>query len=106
MKELIAPFQYPGSTDSTLFEWWFQNQLLPVLPHGKTNFSDNASFHRKSVLREMAAEAKCEVIFIPAYSPDLNPIENTWSWFKSKLREILKDFNTFDDALMHCFHVR
>ncbi|MCL2199679.1 MAG: transposase, partial [Defluviitaleaceae bacterium] len=61
------------------------------------------SFHRKSTLKELAAKANCEVIFLPPYSPDLNPIEKFWAWLKQKLKSVLFMFPNFDDALMDCF---
>jgi len=60
---------------------------------------DNASFHRKARLTELAAAKKCKVIFLPAYSPDLNPIEKRWANLKQKLRDILPLFHSLDFAL-------
>ena len=48
----------------------------------------------------------CEVIFLPPYSPDLNPIEKFWAWLKQKLKSVLFMFQSFDDALMDCFQVK
>lgn len=64
---------------------------------------DNATFHRKAKLRELAINAECEVLFLPPYSPDLNPIEKFWSWLKQKLREVLPEYDNFMDALIDCF---
>ena len=64
---------------------------------------DNAPFHRKAKLRELAEKAKCDILFLPPYSPDLSPIENFWAWLKRKLRSILHSFDNFDDPLVDCF---
>ena len=48
---------------------------------------DNASFHRKNILREIAAEFGVNVLFLPSYSPDFNPIETSWANMKQWLRD-------------------
>jgi transposase len=101
--KIIAPFQYSGSTDSQLFEFWFKNILLTAITVGSVIIMDNASFHRKAVLRQMALSAGCSIIFLPPYSPDLNLIENYWAWLKQKLKKILPVFSDFDHALSACF---
>ena len=101
----IAPLQYDGSTDSKLFEYWFENCLLKEIGRGKYIVLDNASFHRKACLTELAAYKRCKVIFLPPYSPDLNPIENRRAWLKQKLREILPDSDSLDHALWSAFQV-
>jgi transposase len=73
--KVVAPFQYSGTTDSMLFEYWIENQLLPSIPEGTTIVLDRASFHRKSALLEIVTRENCYLEYLPAYSPDLNPIE-------------------------------
>lgn len=99
----VAPLQYNCTTDSVLFEYWFKNCLLKELNPGSVIILDNAAFHKKSVIPLLAATANCRVIFLPPYSPDLNPIEKRWAWIKRKLREILHNFDSFDDALNSAF---
>jgi len=101
--KIIAPMTYDGTTDSILFETWFKQWLLPAVSKGSVMIMDNATFHNKSRLKTLAEEAQCKVLFLPPYSPDLNPIENFWAWLKRKLREILSSFNSFLLALMDCF---
>ena len=101
--KIVAPMIYDGTTDSVLFESWFENMLLKSLPRHSIIILDNATFHRKVKLRALAEKAECEVLFLPPYSPDLNPIENFWAWLKNRLRKILPSFTNFDDALIDCF---
>ena len=70
----LAPLQYDGTMDSLLFETWFSECLLPILPIGSTIVMDNAAFHRKSRLAPMAVNAGHCLMFLPSYSPELNPI--------------------------------
>jgi transposase len=66
---------------------------------------DNASFHRKTRLAELAAAKNCKVIFLPPYSPDLNPMEKKWAWLKQELRDILLVCRSLDFALWSVFQV-
>ena len=66
---------------------------------------DNASFHRKTILPGLASKQGSTVLFLPLYSPNLNPIEFRWACLKQKLREILHHFDSFDLALCAAFQV-
>jgi len=103
-EKIVAPMIYDGTTDSALFECWFEEMLLKSIPKSSVLVMDNATFHRKAKLRELAAKAECEILFLPPYSPDLNPIEKYWAWLKRKLIEILPNYENFMDALLDCFH--
>jgi len=73
---IVAPLQYDGTMDSTLFETWFAAQLLPSLAPNTMIVMDNASLHRKSQLLCLAERAGFRLVFLPPYSPELNSIEN------------------------------
>ena len=103
--ELLAPYQYSGTMNSTLFESWFTSQLLPSLDKDTVIVMDNASFHSKARLPDAAQKFGCRVVFLPPYSPELNPIENFWAWLKATLRRILPNFSSFDDALSAAFQL-
>ena len=104
-KKIISPLRYEGTMDSTLFETWFETRLLPALPTNTTVVMDNASFHRKSRLILLAHAHGHKVVFLPPYSPELNPIENFWAWLKSRLRKVLPYFDDLDSAIVDCFRV-
>jgi transposase len=72
---------------------------------GATIVLDNATFHRKRTLRAIAARYDCDVLFLPPYSPDLNPIEKKWAWLKQTLRSTLSIFDSFNHALWAAFQV-
>jgi len=86
---IVAPLIYDGTTDSILFEFWFEKMLLNSIPRYSVLIMDNASFHRKAKLRQLADTAYCDILFLPPYSPDLNPIEKFWAWLKQRLRNTL-----------------
>ena len=103
--KIISPLQYEGTMNSSLFEQWFEQCLLPRLPQKSVIVMDNAAFHRKSRLFSLAENFKCQLIFLPPYSPNLNPIENFWRWLKRYLRKILPLHSSFDDSLCSAFLV-
>ena len=67
---------FEGSCNRDLFELWLEQCLLPQLQPGDIIVIDNASFHRSQFLDEVVAAAGCQLWYLPAYSPDLNPIEH------------------------------
>ena len=103
--EWVAPLEYTGTTDSVLFEFWFEHYLLKELSQGSVIILDNASFHRKTILPDLALKHGSTILFLPPYSPNLNPIEFRWACLKRKLREILHRFDSFDLALRTIFQV-
>ena len=70
---IVARWEYTCTMNSKLFELWF-GVLLADIPVGSVIVLDNASWHRRKILRALAETAGCRVIFLPAYSPDFNPI--------------------------------
>lgn len=93
---------YKHSTDSIFFEDWFKNTLLPAIPKGHTVIMDNARFHRKSYLKKLA-RGKVRLLFLPPYSPDYNPIENSWANMKRFLRGNLHKYTALDSAVYDYF---
>ena len=98
-KELVAPFEYEGSTDSHLFCGWFEQCLCPNLKPGDYVIMDNASFHKGEDIIEIAEKHQIKIVYLPAYSPDLNPIEKFWANFKRNLRKIVKKYKSFQEAI-------
>ncbi len=104
-KQIIAPMQYDTTMTGEFFEGWFEKILLPILPEDAVIVMDNASFHRKKQLDEIAVNNNITLIFLPPYSPELNPIEKVWANMKKFLRNFLHNFSSLDDAIYSFFQV-
>jgi len=103
--KILAPFQYSGTMNNNLFEFWFSNQLLSFLDKGTVIVMDNASFHSKKRLFSVAQNSGCRLLFLPPYSSELNPIEHFWAWLKRFLRKCLPSATSFDDSLFTAFQL-
>ena len=97
-KELLAPVLYEGSTSAMWFNQWFKDHLLKELNSSSTIIMDNAAFHRKEEIHAMAEAAGHNVLFLPPYSPDFNPIEQDFAILK-KIRQKMPLGTTIDQLL-------
>ena len=88
-----------------LFEGWLEQILVPSLknPAKSVLIIDNASWHKKDAIYDIADEYGFKVIFLPPYSRDLNPIEKYWANVKRRLRLHIHKFGSFLDDLSHAF---
>ena len=75
-----------GATDSDIFLVFVGEVLAPTLRAGDVVIWDNLGAHRSQVVREAVESRGATVIFLPPYSPDMNPIERCWSKIKTYLR--------------------
>lgn len=64
---------------------------------------DNASFHKSEESKQLLQEAGCRILFLPPYSPDLNPIEKFWANFKKMVRSNLEKIQTLAEAIDFSF---
>jgi transposase len=76
-----------GALDGAAFEVFIEHFLCPVLKPGQIVIADNLSAHKSTRVKELIQAKGCLWVPLPTYSPDLNPIENLWSQFKSYLRK-------------------
>ena len=106
--KFIAGFAFKGYMNSDLFCGWLETIFAPSLkaPKKSTLFIDNASHHPKDRIHDIADEHGFYVIFLPKYSPDLNPIEKYWANIKNWLRLHLHKFDSFWDGMVRAFGVR
>ena len=102
-QQILAPFCYTGTCDSTLFNFWLETFLLPALGAGYTIVMDNAAFHKSEQTKILIEQANCKLLFLPPYSPDFNPIEKFWANLKAKIKKIIGQFATLADAIDEAF---
>jgi putative transposase len=91
-----------------LFMSWIEQIFVPSLerPEKSVLIIDNASHHPREKKFDIADEHGFRVIFLPKYSPDLNPIEKLWANIKNWLRMRLRDFDNFWNGLVNAFNCR
>ena len=104
-RKIIAPLEYQGTMHGDFFEEWFEKQLLPELSEGDVIILDNASFHRKKRLYKIAKVHNIKIIFLPPYSPELNPIEHFWHWLKKTTADTLKKCLNLSVAIFTAFQM-
>ena len=97
--KFLSPMCFEGTCNTTLFNAWLKQALIPSLTPGQVLILDNASFHKSTETQRLVKAAGCRILFLPPYSPDLNPIEKYWANMKSKVRELLPKVQVFSEAL-------
>lgn len=80
--KLIAPVLFDGTCNTAVFNAWLKDHLLPELKRGSVIVMDNATFHKSIETRQIIKKAGCFALFLPPYSPHLNPIEKLWANIK------------------------
>ena len=76
-----------GATDAELFETYVEEFLAPTLEAGRVVVLDGLGAHRTNKVRELIEERGADLVFLPSYSPDLNPIEEAFSKIKNIVRK-------------------
>ncbi|HHY48179.1 MAG TPA: IS630 family transposase [Alphaproteobacteria bacterium] len=92
---LTAPCVFDGPMNGESFRAYVEQQLLPVLKQGDTVVMDNLGSHRSAAIRRMIRAAGARLWYMPPYSPDLNPIEQTFAkikhWMRAAQRRTVED---------------
>ena len=76
------------ATNGDIFHTFIEKILLPQLKPKNIVIMDNVKFHLQARIKETIESTGAKMIFLPPYSPDLNPIENMWSKVKNTLRKL------------------
>ena len=77
-----------GSANAKVFEIYIEQILAPSLQKGQIVIMDNLSTHKGQKVREAIEARGCQLLFLPAYSPDFSPIEEAFSKVKATLRRV------------------
>jgi transposase len=88
LRGILGSMIVPGSTDSDVFLAYVEEVLVPELWPGAVVLMDNLSPHKSTGVRETIESVGARLLYLPPYSPDLNPIEKAWSKLKAYLRQI------------------
>jgi transposase len=101
--EPIAPMEFKGYCNTDVVLAWVQTMLIPSLKPGDVVIWDNATFHKSTRLAEAFEKANIGLVFLPPYSPDLNPIEHFWATLKSAIRSLNQPLLHISQALAKVF---
>jgi transposase len=77
-----------GATTARVFETYLKKVLAPKLKEGRIVIMDNLGAHRPKRVRELIERKGCQLIYLPSYSPDYNPIEEAFAKIKNLLRKV------------------
>lgn len=102
-RKSIAPMVFTGSCNTNLFENWVEQFLMKELKPGQVVVMDNAAFHRSQRTKELIDSVGCKLIFLPPYSPDLNPIEKFWANMKRWIKQEIANFTALFDSIAFFF---
>ncbi len=83
---MLATTSKQGAMTRADFERFLHTDLLPRLLPGSVLVLDNASIHKGGEIACLVEKAQCHLLYLPPYSPDLNPIELAWAFVKSRVR--------------------
>jgi transposase len=100
----LVPLVFEGALNGQLFEEYVSQCLVPTLQEGDRVIMDNLTSHQVKGIARLIQAAGADVVYLPPYSPDLNPIEMMWSKIKAQLRKTKARTKQFlDDAIAEAF---
>jgi len=102
-RQLFAPFYSENYTNTEVFLTWISQVLVPVLEPNMVVIMDHASFYKSGKIRDLIEFAGAELLYLPKYSPDLNPIEKCWRPLKIKIQKARKFCKNFDEIMTYIF---
>lgn len=94
---IAAPYVQEGAADQRVFLAYVEQVLVPTLRPGQTVIMDNLNVHKGHQIRQAIEAAGCQLIYLPTYSPDFNPIEHAFAKIKTQLRQAAA--RTFEDLV-------
>jgi transposase len=100
LRGMVATMTIEEATDADIFLAYVEQVLCPALKPGDVVVMDNLSSHKVNGVRKAIEKAGAELLYLPPYSPDLNPIEKAWAKLKQLLRSAkARSKDTLDQAI-------
>jgi Transposase and inactivated derivatives len=99
-KKWLAPILFEGSCEATTVLWWIKDHLLPCLTKPSLIIMDNAPFHARTKIKTLLEEKEHQLLCLPKYSPDFNPIEQTFGAIKTNWKNATQNISI--DQLVTC----
>jgi len=96
---------FEGTCDFVLFEAYVRNFLIKDLKPGQIVVMDNINFHKRKEIEFLIQSVGASILFLPTYSPDLNPIEHQWFKIKHHIRNTSSHFSNFFHAVAHALSI-
>lgn len=91
---LLTVTLFQSTINTVIFDEWIQQDLIPQLPPSSVVIMDNAAFHKGATMQKALEQAGHTLLYLPPYSPDLNPIEKKWAQAKALRKKHKCDLNT------------
>jgi transposase len=96
---------HEGSIDTAAFLTYLEQVLLPVLEPGQIVVMDNFTIHHNAQVKALIDSKGCQLLYLPTYSPDFNPIEHLFAKLKAFIRKLRPDtlpdlIKAFEDAVL------
>ena len=85
---LLTVSMFESTINTDVYTAWVKQDLIPKLPPQSIIVMDNATFHKGNEMKIVIEEAGHTLLYLPPYSPDLNPIEKKWAQAKALRRRI------------------
>ena len=85
---LLTASIFQTTVNSSVFNAWVEQDLIPKLPKQAVVVMDNATFHKSPDMVQALTDEGHTLLYLPPYSPDLNPIEQKWAQMKAVRRKI------------------
>lgn len=102
LEGMSAAMVIEGAVTTAVFETYIREVLLPTLTRGDIVVLDNLAAHKSKTVRALLHRHGCRLLFLPAYSPDLSPIENAFAKIKQLLRRArAQTIDTLITAIRH-----
>lgn len=102
--EVLAALYGQWNTTTEIFTHFIEHHLAPKLNHTHLVIMDNLGIHQSNTVQQIINDTGADSLFLPPYSPELNPIENMWSKIKNLLRKMkARTVNAFHKAIQMAF---